>query len=212
MNRWNRMALAASALLVMSAPILAQTPAAPPAGAAPKVQGVARGGQGRRAGMTSLPVSAIDALVTLTADQKSKIGAIEAKLKTDVAGAAGDKAKIRELTTAANADIKAVLTPDQQTSLAQKLPVVMLLNQSKAVPAGVFSEVKLTSDQMEKIKTIAMGTRDKLKALAKEDRKTQNPIILADFKTQVDAILTADQKATISKFHAPKAGKKKIAA
>jgi Spy/CpxP family protein refolding chaperone len=207
MNRWNRVALAVSALVVMSGSVLAQTPATP---ATPKVKGVARGGQGRRAGMTSLPVSAIDALVTLKEDQKTKISAIEDKLKTDVAAAAGDKVKTRELTAAANTDIKAVLTADQQTTLTEKLPVVMLLNQSKAVPAGAFGDVKLTADQMDKIKTVAMATQEKLKALAKEDRKTKNPEILADFKTQVDAILTAEQKATVGKFHAPK-GKKKIA-
>ncbi len=208
MNRWNRMALAASALLVMSAPIFAQTPATPAAPAAPKVKGVAKGGQGRRAGITSLPVSALDALVTLTADQKSKIGAIEDKLKTDVTADAGDKVKTRELTDAAITDINVVLTSDQKATLTEKLPIVMLLNQSKAVPARVFGDVKLTSDQMDKIKTIAAGTQDKLKAIAKADRKTQNPIVLADFKTQVDALLTADQKVTISKFHAPKAAKK----
>ncbi|MCW3098647.1 MAG: hypothetical protein JWL77_4265 [Chthonomonadaceae bacterium] len=213
MNRWNRMALAASALLVMSAPILAQTPANPPAVGAPQaVKGVAKGGQGRRAGITSLPVSAIDALVTLTADQKTKISAIEDKLKTDVKADAGDKVKTRELTNAAITDINVVLTSDQKAALKEKLPIVMLLNQSKAIPAGAFADVKLTSDQMGKIKAITVGTQGKLKALAKEDRKTQNPIILADFKTQVDSLLTADQKATIAKYHAPKAGKKKIAA
>ncbi len=209
MNRWNRLALAVSALVVLSVPVLAQTP--PPAATpgAAKVKGVARGGQGRRGGMTTLPVSAIDALVTLTPDQKSKISAIEDKLKADVAGTAGDKVKSRELTTAANADIKAALTTEQQNMLAEKLPIVMLLNQSKAVPAAVFADVKLTSDQMDKIKTIAVGTQDKMKALTKEDRKIQNPILLADFKTQVDALLTDAQKATIGKM--PKAGKKKIA-
>jgi hypothetical protein len=104
-----------------------------------------------------------------------------------------------------------ILTSDQQTILTEKLPTVMLLNQSKAVPYGVFADVKLTSDQMDKIKTIAVATQDKQKAVAKADRKTQNPVLLADFKTQVDALLTADQKAIVDKYHAPKA-KKKIAA
>ena len=214
MNRLNRIALSVGALLVMSASILAQTPTTPttpPAAAIPKVKGLARGGQGRRAGMASLPVSALDALVTLTADQKTKITGIEDKLKTDTVAASGDKVKTRELTTAANADIKAVLTPTQQTTLNDALPVVMLLNQSKAVPAAAFGDVKLTSDQMAKIKTMAAGTQDKLKALTKDDRKTQNPILLSDFKTQVDTVLTDDQKAAISKVHAPK-GRKKIKA
>lgn len=206
MNRWNRLALGMSALLVISAPILAQTPEA-----APKAAGVAKGGQGRRAGLTNLPVSAIDALVTLKDDQKTKILAIEDKLKTDVAAAVGDKVKTRDLMTVANADIRAVLTPDQRSALTEKLPVVMLLNQSKAVPAGAYADVKLTADQMDKIKTVAMATQDKMKAVAKEDRKTKNPEILADFKTQVDTILTADQKEAVAKFHAPKAGKKKPA-
>jgi Spy/CpxP family protein refolding chaperone len=212
MNRWTRMALVASALFVISAPILAQTPAVGTTPAAPRVKGAGRAGQGRRAGMATLPISAIDALVTLTADQKARITAIQTKLKTDTAAAAADKVQTRQLSTVATADIKAVLTPAQEKTLTEKLPVVMLLNQSKAIPAAAFGSVNLTSEQMDKIKTAATATQDKMKAVAKEDRKTKNPEILAEFKTQVESILTADQKLAISKVPARKAGKKKIAA
>lgn len=212
MNRWTRMALAASALFVISAPILAQTPDTAQTPTA-KVKGAKRAGQGRRASLATVPVEVIDALVTLNADQKTKIADIQSKLKTDTATAAGDKVKTRELSTTASSDIKAVLTADQQTVLTDKLPVVTLLNQSKAVPYGVLGEVKLTSDEMDKIKPIVVSTQDKMKAIPQADRKTKNPEILADFKTQVDAVLTDDQKAIVAKYHAPKGkGKKKATA
>ncbi len=198
MKSLKRMTLALGALLVLSIPVLAQ---APPAAAGAPAQGAGRagGGQGRRGGMSALPVATLNAIVTLKDDQKTKITAIQDKLKTDVAAAAGDRMKIRELNTAANDDVKAVLTPEQQKMLTEKLPVVTLLNQSKAIPYAAYGDVKLTTEQMEKIKTAADATQEKMKGVARADRQTKNPEILADFKTQVEGVLTAEQKETITK-------------
>lgn len=212
MNRWIRMALATSALFVISAPLLAQTPAtAQTPTATTTAKGAKKGGQARRAGLANLPVSAIDSLVTLTDDQKVKITGIQDRLRTDVAAASGDAARIKDLNGTATADVKAVLTPDQQKVVAERMPIVQLLNQSKAIPMAALGSVKLTADQMAKIKTAATATQDKMKAVAKEDRKTQNPTLLAEFKTQVDAILTADQKLAVSKAGTAKGKKKKAA-
>ncbi len=208
MNSLKRITLALGALLVLGVPILAQAPPAAP-GQTPAKGAGNGGGQGRRAGASTLPISVLNMMVTLKDEQKTKVTAIQDKLKTDVEAAAGDRMKIRELNTAANDDIKAVLTPEQQKLMAEKLPIVMLLNQSKAIRSGVLADVKLTSEQMDKIKTAAAATQEKMKAVAQADRRTKNPEILADFKTEVEGFLTAEQKETISKYHAPKAAPKK---
>ena len=70
------------------------------------------GGKGKGGGLT---IEAIEQAVgTLTADQKTKIEAIMAKARTDREGAAGDADKMREIGTKQRADIRAVLTADQQ--------------------------------------------------------------------------------------------------
>ncbi len=56
-----------------------------------------------------------EAVGTLTADQKTKITAILEKAGKEAAAAADDRAKAREIMMAANKDIRAVLTPEQQT-------------------------------------------------------------------------------------------------
>ena len=68
--------------------------------------------KGKGGGMT---VDRIEQAVgTLSADQKTKIEAIIAKGREDAQGAQGDQGKMREIMTKQRADIRAVLTPDQQ--------------------------------------------------------------------------------------------------
>ena len=62
-----------------------------------------------RVTLATLSVANIDAVVTLDADQKTKISAIQAALKTDSAAAQGDRQKMNDLRTKATEDIKAVL-------------------------------------------------------------------------------------------------------
>ena len=69
-------------------------------------------GKGKGGGMS---VDRIEQAVgTLSADQKTKIEAIIAKGREDAQGAQGDQGKMREIMTKQRADIRAVLTPDQQ--------------------------------------------------------------------------------------------------
>jgi len=166
------------------------------------------GGGGQRGGrggvsLATMPVSAIDSVVTLTADEKSKIETIQATYKTDIAAASGDQQKSREVRTKATDDIKAALTTDQSAKLTETLPALSLLSQSKAVPLNVLAAVKLTAEQWTKIKTATTDTNGKIQALAREDRQTQRPVLLAEFKTTVTALLTTEQKDIITKASAP---------
>ena len=182
--------------LLLAAPVRAQAPAG--------------GGGGQRRGggavsLATLPVAAIDSIVTLDADQKTKIGAIQATYKTDAAAAQGDQAKMREVRTKATDDIKAVLKADQSTKLTETMPSLTLLARSRAVPIVVLADVKLTADQWTKIKAAAKDEADKLAAIDQADRRAKAPELVAAFKTTVEALLTDDQKKVIEKAPKPAA-------
>jgi hypothetical protein len=101
---------------LVSAPVIQAQDQTPPA------QGK-KGGRGGRGMMSpEQRLAAIDTAVTLTADQKPKVTAILEKAQTDMAAArdaaAGDRAammeKMQGINKQVNADIKALLTADQQ--------------------------------------------------------------------------------------------------
>jgi Spy/CpxP family protein refolding chaperone len=198
MNGWKHLIAVSGLMMVVSVPTLAQTPPAPNT-AAPQA-GRQRGG--RQTGISSLPVEAIDTIVTLNAEQKTKITTIQDKLKEDSKAANGDRQKMGELRTQANTDLKAVLTPSQTKSLDAALPALTMLNQSRVVPYGALAEVKLTKDQMGKIADIAKAEQEKLKGVTGADRRTKMQEVNADFKTQVDPILTKEQKDILAKYEA----------
>jgi hypothetical protein len=202
-----RLSLCALGLAVLtSGSVFAQQP--PATGAAPGAAGGARQGQrgGRAAvSLATMPVAALDALVTLDADQKTKIAAIQATLKTDSAAAAGDRQKMTELRTKANGEVKALLKEDQNKKLTELMPAIGLLVQSRAVPMTVLADVKLTADQWTKIKAAAKDATDKMAALAQEDRRTKGAEIRDAFKTTVEGLLTDDQKKIIEKAPKPAA-------
>jgi len=204
-----RTALLMSALLALGVTALAQTPETPAPGAKGVKKNKAQAGH-HGVALATAPIRAIDAVVGLKDDQKTKLTEIQTKLQADLKAAPGDKVKDKEITRQANTDALAILTPEQVSKAEATMPIVTLLNSSHAIPISVFADVKLTDDQMSKIKAAAEDAQVKIKALPKEDRKTKGKEIRDAFKTTVDGILTADQKATIA--NAPRThGKKKQA-
>lgn len=197
-NGFQRVAAAACLLLIFSLPVLAQGTGVPtaPAQTAGKTK-PAKANRKNGGIMVNMPVEVMDSFASLKDDQKTQITAIQDKLKTDIA-AEPDKTKHKALNTKAQQDIRAILTPEQITALQQSGPMVRLLNQSKAIPTGVLAQVKLTSDQRDKIKPLVTETEGKLKAAPKGDKAAQQPL-LADFKTKVDALLTPEQKDVIAR-------------
>jgi Spy/CpxP family protein refolding chaperone len=200
MNSWKRIVAASGLLLTLGLPILAQTTPTTPA--APQAPGGRQRGGARQTGLSGMPVEALDVIVTLTADQKTKITAIQDKLKEDTKAATSDQQKMRELRTQANTDIKAALTSDQTSKLDTALPALSMLNQSRVVPYGALADVKLTQDQITKIAGIAKDEQEKLKGVTGADRRAKMQEVNADFKTQVDPILTQPQKDALAKYEA----------
>jgi hypothetical protein len=153
--------------------------------------------------LATLPISALDSLVKLTADEKAKVETIQATYKTDIAAATGDQQKSREVRTKATDDIKAALTTDQAAKVTELLPAVSMLNQTRAVPVSVLAEVKLTAEQWTKITAATKAAADKVAAADQADRRTARQTANMEFKTTVDALLTAEQKEIIAKVPAP---------
>jgi Spy/CpxP family protein refolding chaperone len=195
MNSWRHLVAVGGLLLALGVPALAQTTPAPP-----NAQARGQRGGGRQGGLTSLPVTAIDAIVTLKADQKTKITAIQDKLKEDMRAAAGDRQKAGELRTQATSDIKAVLTEEQAKTLQDTLPTLSLLNASRIVPYGALAEVKLTKDQLDKMQPIVKEEQEKLRGVARTERQAKMAEITTDFKSKTDTILTQAQKDVVAKY------------
>ena len=121
MNRTRTIVMSATALGL--AMLLVPTAHAQDAGAAQPPARQGRGQRGGRISLATMPISAIDSIVTLTADEKTKVETIQATYKTDAAAATGDRQKMREVQTKATDDIKAALTTDQSTKLTETLPI-----------------------------------------------------------------------------------------
>ncbi len=199
------------ALGILAGPAFSQaTPTTPAAPAKPAKQ--AKGGQ-RRAGvaLATMPIEVIDMIAMLKPEQKTKLQTILDKAKTDVA-AAPDRAGKTEVNTKATDEIKTVLTPEQVTAVQKGAPTFVMLNASKTIPYGALADVKLTTEQITKLDVIVETEQAKLKGLKNPELKEKRTEAYADLKTQVDGLLTADQKTALAKYEAAHpAGKKKAA-
>jgi len=192
MKVWTTIACGLALTLAIAAPVVAQNGA----GAGRRGQGQ---GRGRAAvSVATIPVETLNYLVTLKDDAKTKIGDIQKKLAADRKDATGDRAKIQELNTKATEDINALLDTDQKAKLTEMMPVLTLLQQSRAIPLAALPDVKLTDDQKAKIKDLAKDTQDKIAALPQADRRTGRAPLVMEFKTKVEALLTDDQKKAIA--------------
>jgi protein CpxP len=164
-------------------------------------------GQGRRGGrisLATLPVATLDTALKLTADQKTKVTAIQEKYRTDsqalrpAQGAQPDPAnaqKLRELTMKTNTEIEAILSKDQNEKFKEIVKELTGITRA-GIPAALALELDLTADQKAKIEAIAKETQTKVQSGG--DRRAA----MEEARTKIDAILTAEQKAKRDKFMA----------
>ena len=202
----------------------AQAPAARPGGAG-QGRGQGRGGFGAPPSLSNLPVSYLTWALTLTDDQKTKIQAIQDKVRTDTqdlrkpdaSGQRPDRAtlqpKVQALNDQAKKDIEAVLTPAQVKKSEGALKSAGNYN-AVGIPLGVVADLKLTSEEETKLADIAA-------AATKEQEANQKAI--ADARTAGDqqkltdlnqarqtartatqekalAVLTDEQKAAVAQY------------
>ncbi len=187
--------------------------AQPPAG-----QG--RRGQGQRglgqATLARIPAAALEKPLSLTADQKTKIEAIQKKYAEDSralapqAGGQPDPAarqKRTELSAQATKDIEAVLKEDQKAKVPDLLKQLGGLS-GAGIPLEVVGDLKLTADQTKKIEAVETDSQKAMaelrqgagaggdrQAMAQKMREMRQAS-----QQKVMDILTADQKAIVTKY------------
>lgn len=152
--------------------------------------------------------------LNLTADQKTKMKAIRADVKAKTQAVNADtsltpeakNAKLKEIKAAAIAQIKAILTPEQQKKL-EKLHGGRKGDQLKDLVA----KLGLNADQKAKIKSILASSKTEIKAvrdnttLTDDAKKTKIKAIRAAEKEKILAELTPEQRTKLDAARARKA-------
>ncbi|MGC8667130.1 MAG: hypothetical protein ACP5VE_03290 [Chthonomonadales bacterium] len=185
--------LLAGVLLTASA----QTPGAP-----------RRQRAGIRVPVVTVPLETLEATLKLTADQKTKIKAIQDKFDTDAKplrpapGSPRDPAnmqKLRDLTNQADRDIQALLTPEQTEKLREVAPIWSALR-SAGIALDLLPQLKLTAEQNEKIAAVVKEMGEKLRGLSPDERRTQGRELRQEARNKIEALLTEQQKEVLRKY------------
>jgi Spy/CpxP family protein refolding chaperone len=169
-------------------------------------------GQRRGVSLAQIPLSALDAAVHLSADQKSKIGAIHTKLQSELQnllptpgtppepGAMREALQKRaELNRKASQEIESLLTSEQKAKLPELIRKLTLMR-AAGIPLMVYDELKLTNDQIKKIIDIGETAQKQMReALSSGDRNKFREI-RREAQQKTLNVLTAEQKEILQKF------------
>ncbi len=180
-----------------------------------------QGGFGARAGRRESPLMVAIKAASVTDAQEDQIKTISQKYRdqlqelrkssTPDAGAAATpsarpqvspetRAKMTELEDKQAAEVKAILTPEQQPKFQAAYDAAKAEQASNAVFGGVMQQLELTDEQKAKIAPIlkdATPELTKLRADTTMDRKAKNEKtmeIWTSLKEKIRPILTADQQ------------------
>ncbi len=150
-----------------------------PAARQGRAGGGGRGGFGGTPSLSNLPIPFLTGALSLSDEQKTKIQAIQEKVRTDMqelrkpdaSGQRPDRAtlqpKIKELNDKAKKDIEAVLTPAQIKKSDAALKSAGVYN-AVGIPLGVLADLKLTHEQEVKLTDIANAATKAGEASQKE--------------------------------------------
>ena len=183
-------AVAAALTVAIAGSAYAQAPA--------KQKGQKRDKGARGVQLANMPVQALDRLVSLTADQKTKITAIQDKFEADASALPKDpssREKRRDLSRAATQQVMAVLTDAQKEKLQGAMKDLKPIA-GAGIPIALLQELKLTDDQKKKIAEIVAEARKN--AGGAGDRKGMRQQV----QTKIAAVLTAEQRAIVTKYMA----------
>jgi protein-tyrosine-phosphatase len=181
---------------------------AQPPGGGPRGQRGPRGGQmGRAATLATVPVAALEPALKLTADQKTKIAAIQEKYQAESRGLRPQpggppdpsaREKLRELNRQATAQIEATLTAEQKAKAPDALKQMTTLR-SLGIPLEALGELKLTDAQMKQLDGIAKAAQEKMQAIPQEQRRERMREMMQESQSKAMAVLTEPQKAVAQK-------------
>jgi Spy/CpxP family protein refolding chaperone len=174
-------------------------------------QGRRGGRMGGRVSVATVPVAALASALNLTADQKTKITAIQSKYQAEskalrpTPGGAPDpssRQKMRDLTQQTTTEIEAVLTDAQKAKVPDLLKEMGMLR-GIGIPLEAVGELKLTEDQKTKLADIAKQTAEKMQGLAPEARREGMQEAMKDAREKAMSLLTDAQKKTLKKYARP---------
>jgi Spy/CpxP family protein refolding chaperone len=166
-------------------------------------QGRGRGGFGGGP-VQLLAVPAVQTRLSITADQKTKLEAIQTKMREERQAAfqAGDpqaaREKLRELNQKAEGEVMAILTADQKTKL-QAVTAEHEQYQGLGRPSyGLLAVTDLTADQKTRLGELARTTQEKRRAAfqgggGQGGGRERLQAFEAETATAVKAILTSAQ-------------------
>jgi len=183
------------------------------------------GGFGGPASLATTPVPYLAWALNLTDDQKTKIQAVQDKVRTDMRAAfqpdasgqrpdpATAQAKMKEVQDQAKTDIEAVLTDTQKKKTESVLKEAGTYN-SVGLPLGAVPDLKLIADQKTKLADIGAAVAKEQQATMKEmqdARQNQDQQKMQELFTsmqasrkatqeKVQAILNDEQKAALDKY------------
>ena len=187
--------------------------------------GQGRGGQGGPPSLVTMPMAYLVTALTLTDDQKTKVQAIQDKVRTDMQelrkpdanGQRPNRAelqpKIMALNDQAKKDIEAVLTPAQLKMSVKALKSAMVYN-TVGIPLPVLADLKLTHEEETKLADIVeAATKEQeptVKALT-EARTAGDQAKVTEINQTMQAsrqatrekamaVLTEEQKATLAQY------------
>jgi Spy/CpxP family protein refolding chaperone len=202
-------ALLGVALVFGSANAMAQPPAEGGQGARRAGRGQGAGGRGQQqmGGMMVIP-GAFRA-VNPTPEQQQKFEALQSQMQQEMMGLRDMQPqergpKMRELNTKFQADVEALLTPEQKTKFQAEMKL-------RATPEGrliaALDPLNLTDEQKTKIEPIAKETSVALQTAMQNRDGQGNPRekmqeIFDGFKSKVRPLLTPDQQTKLDTMDA----------
>ena len=111
--------------------------------------------------IAQLNAAALDALVKLTPEQKTRITAIHDKFQADSKALPKDpssRTKRRDLARTASQEVMALLTPEQKSKLQSAVREAAPLA-GAGIPIPLLAELKLTDEQQKKIAVLVSESR-----------------------------------------------------
>jgi len=224
MRGWKLGWICAAILLAVTINTSAFAQGQPPGGGGGG-RGFGRGGFGGQPSLATTPVPYLAWALNHNDDQKTKIQAVQDKVRTDMRAAfqpdasgqrpdpATAQAKMKEVQDQAKTDIEAVLTDTQKKKTESVLKEAGTYN-SVGLPLGAVPDLKLTADQKTKLADIGAAVAKEQQATMKEmqdARQNQDQQKMQELFTsmqssrkatqeKVQAILNDEQKAALDKY------------
>ena len=160
--------------------------------------------------------------LNLTADQKTKLEALREAQKKEwtelknkkAATAESNKKQRQEIQQKYQAQIKAILTPEQQAQMAQMRQEHRNAPQAKAQHKGMKEALNLTEAQQTKMNALNKDFKTKRESLrsnttlTEEQKREQMKVLAQQHRSEVKNILTPEQRKKLEAMPKPHGDKR----